>query len=235
VKPSYLGLVGYDAAFALQRRLAAALKPAAAGAGPTGAEWLLGLEHRPVITLGRHMLPKAVRDAWLETGITPPLPADLPFPVEAYRARGIEVALSDRGGQATYHGPGQLVVYPLLDLTRAPRGGWGTAGYVARLLATTGAYLRARGVETVERPDDPGLYLPATGQKLVSVGVRNDRGVTTHGISLNVAVDLAAFELFNPCGQAGRRFANLNDLTGADDTPRDVFTGLARRLVAALG
>jgi lipoate-protein ligase B len=228
VKPSYLGLVGYDAAFALQRRLAAAGKP-------LGEEWLLGLEHRPVITLGRHMLPKPMRDAWLQTGLTPPLPADLPFPVEAYRARGIEVALSDRGGQATYHGPGQLVVYPLLDLTRAPRGGWGTAGYVARLLATTGAYLRARGVETVERPEDPGLYLPGTGEKLVSVGVRNDRGITTHGLSLNVAADLAAFDLFNPCGQAGRPFANLNDLTETSETPRDVFAGLAPLLVAALG
>jgi len=228
VKPTYLGLVGYDAAFALQRRLAAAIRP-------DGEEWLVGLEHRPVITLGRHMLPKTVRDAWLETGMTPPLPADLPFPVEAYRARGIEVALSDRGGQATYHGPGQLVVYPLLDLTRAPRGGWGTAAYVARLLAAAGEYLRARGVETVERPDDPGLYLPVTGPKLVSVGIRNDRGLTTHGISLNVAADLAAFDLFNPCGQAGRPFANLNNLTGTDDTPRDVFAALAPLLIAALG
>lgn len=119
----------------------------------------------------------------------------------------IPVIRVDRGGQVTYHGPGQLVVYVLLDLRRLQLG---VRQLVTRLEQSVVDLLALYGVKASARPQAPGVYV--AGQKLASLGLRVRRGCCYHGLSLNVAMDLTPFAHINPCGYPGLRVTQLRDL-----------------------
>jgi lipoyl(octanoyl) transferase len=154
--------------------------------GAATADEIWFLEHPPVFTLGLN----ASRAHLLA-------PGDIP------------VVQIDRGGQVTYHGPGQLVVYPLIDLKRL---GLGIRDYVAGLERAVIALAAQFGIAAEGRRSAPGVYV--AGQKLASVGVRVRRGGSYHGLALNVALDLEPFGRINPCGYQGLRMTQLASLGG---------------------
>jgi len=124
----------------------------------------------------------------------------------------IPVVQVDRGGQVTYHGPGQLVVYPLLDLRRAKVG---VRDLVTALESATVATLREFGIAAAPRADAPGVYLtegPRAGNKIASIGLRVRRGCSFHGIAINIDMDLAPFLRINPCGYAGLQMVQMAEL-----------------------
>jgi lipoyl(octanoyl) transferase len=144
--------------------------------------WLL--EHPPVFTLGLNAKPEHLLD-----------PGDIP------------VVQIDRGGQVTYHGPGQLVVYVLLDIARR---GLGVQRLVQLMEQAVIDLLAEHGVRAEARRDAPGVYVD--GAKLAALGLRVKRGRTYHGLALNVAMDLAPFGRINPCGYPGMQVTQLHDL-----------------------
>jgi len=170
----------------------------------TGDElWLL--EHPPVFTQGQAGKPEHVL-----------LPGDIP------------VVQSDRGGQVTYHGPGQLVGYVLLDLHRL---GYGIRSLVTRLEQAMIECLALYGIVAAARPDAPGVYVD--GRKIASLGLRVRKGCTYHGLALNVAMDLAPFQRINPCGFQGLAMTQVAALGGPADVAqvgRDLEAVLLRRL-----
>jgi lipoyl(octanoyl) transferase len=168
-----LGLVPYEQAFELQKRLASARW---AGDLP---DLLLLLEHLPVYTRGR----RTTAD-------------ELPMGEQWYRMQGIEVVDSDRGGRVTYHGPGQLVGYPIVSL-RPYRDD--VHDYVRRMEQVIVRSLAATGVEAGPIDGLTGVWTPAR-RKIASIGVHINRGVTTHGFAINVNNDLQPFEWIVPCG-----------------------------------
>lgn len=141
---------------------------------------------------------------------------------------GTPVVQTDRGGQVTWHGPGQLVVYPLLDLHRA---GLGVRVVVRAIEDAVIDVLAAHGVAATARPDAPGVYVD--GAKIAALGLRVSRGRTYHGLSLNLTCDLEPFRRIDPCGMAGLAVTRLADLGvhEAFDTVADrVVEGLRARL-----
>jgi lipoyl(octanoyl) transferase len=146
-------------------------------------------EHPPVYTLGLN----AGREHLLAPGDIPVLPID-------------------RGGQVTYHGPGQLLIYPLLDLRRKQ---FGARDLVVALEQTIIAYAAELGIDAVGRRDAPGVYVD--GAKLASIGLRIRRGASYHGLALNVALDLEPFQRINVCGYPGLTVTRLADLCGLSD------------------
>jgi len=142
------------------------------------------LQHAPVFTLGRNGKPEHL----LDTGEIP-------------------VIQVDRGGQVTYHGPGQLVVYPLLDLTRLQLG---VQSLVRILEQTVIDLLAGHGVTATRRDKAPGVYVD--DRKIAALGLRVRRGCCFHGLSLNVDMDLAPFSMINPCGYPGMQVTQLADL-----------------------
>ncbi len=144
--------------------------------------WLL--EHHPVFTLGMNGNPTHV-----------------------LAAGEIPVVQIDRGGQVTYHGPGQLVLYPLLNLKR-----WnlGVRELVMALENAVIAMVARYGVQAHGKRDAPGVYVD--NRKLASIGLRIRRGCSYHGLALNVAMDLSPFERINPCGHAGLEVVDLSKL-----------------------
>lgn len=120
----------------------------------------------------------------------------------------IPVVQADRGGQVTYHGPGQLVAYLLIDL---PRSGFGVRQLVDIIEDSIIATLAAVGVGARARDDAPGVYL-ADGAKIAALGLRVRKGCSFHGLALNLDLDLEPFSRINPCGYAGQRVARLKDL-----------------------
>jgi lipoyl(octanoyl) transferase len=166
--------------------------------------WLL--EHPPVFTLGM----AADRSHLLA-------PGDIP------------VVATDRGGQVTYHGPGQLVAYPLLDVRRL---GLSVRALVLVLEQAVVELVGARGIVAAGRRDAPGVYVD--GRKLASLGLRIRRGASYHGLALNVDMDLAPFARINPCGLAGIEVTQLADL-GVATTVQQIGQEFAQRLGAGLG
>jgi lipoyl(octanoyl) transferase len=144
------------------------------------------LEHPPVFTLGVN----ASRAHLIAPGEIP-------------------VVQSDRGGQVTYHGPGQLVVYPLIDLARAKLG---IRDFVTALEQAVIALAAQSGIVAECRRNAPGVYVD--GRKLASVGVRVRRGASYHGLAMNVAMDLEPFARINPCGYQGLQMTQLSQLGG---------------------
>lgn len=196
---TWLGRIDYHEALALQQRLLAERA--------TGRidDQLLLLEHPPVLTLGRQADPAHVRAD----------PATL-------AARGIEVVRVERGGEVTYHGPGQLVAYPILALARR---GLMIRPFVRALEAALAETCAAHGVDATRRDGHPGCWCGADGpdpRKIGALGLRVERGVSWHGIALNVTVDLADFDLIDPCGMPGVMStsiaAELGDPTAAPST-----------------
>ena len=203
-----LGVVPYRQALAEMTELAAARTQ---GAIP---DTVMVLEHEPVITLGS----RADRAA------------ELPLADEEYARRGIDVVEVGRGGRSTYHGPGQLVVYPILDLT--PRGR-DLRAYVRGLEAALCETLAAFGIEgrALDEPHASGVWI--ADRKIASIGVRCARWVTSHGLALNVDLDLAAYELFDACGLGGARFTSLAAELGRPVTVEEAREPLLERLAAA--
>jgi len=152
--------------------------------------WLV--EHPPVFTLGRRGALEHVLDAG-----------------------NIPVIRADRGGQVTYHGPGQLVVYLLLDIQRRAMG---IRSLVDTIQDTVMALLRSYGIDSGTRHDAPGVYV--NNRKIASIGLRVRRGCCYHGVSLNIAMDLTPFKQINPCGYAGLEVTQIRDLKGPDEIPR---------------
>ncbi len=157
--------------------------------GPDTPDQLWLVEHPPVFTLGQAGRLTHLRD-----------PGDIP------------VVHSDRGGQVTYHGPGQLVMYVLLDLRRRRLG---VRALVSLLEQTVIDLLAGYGVRGAARPDAPGVYVD--GAKVAALGLRVRRGCSYHGLSLNVDLDLAPFRRIDPCGHTGLAVTRLIDLGIAAD------------------
>src|SRR5439155_13432155 len=137
-------------------------------------------------------------------------------------ATHIPVVAIDRGGQVTYHGPGQVVIYTLLDLRRL---GFGVRELVRRLEAAVVKLLAAHGIAASGDVARPGVYV--AGAKIAALGLRVKRGCTYHGIALNVDMDLAPFAAINPCGYPGLRVTQLRDLGVAADV-REAGSQLVR-------
>ena len=154
------------------------------GADTPDELWVL--EHEPVFTLGMNADPAHLL-----------APGDIP------------VVQVDRGGQVTYHGPGQLVVYPLIDLRRA---GLGVRDLVTALEQAVIATAAAFGIVAATRPGAPVVYVD--GAKLASVGIRVRRGASYHGAAINVDMDLGPFSRINPCGFEGLAMTQLAALGG---------------------
>jgi len=164
------------------------------------------LEHPPVFTLG--MAANAVHV--LAPGAIP-------------------VVQIDRGGQVTYHGPGQLVVYPLIDLRRA---GFGIRDFVTALERSVIDFAASFGVVAEARRNAPGVYVG--DKKLASLGIRVRRGSSYHGLALNVNLDLEPFRRINPCGYEGLEMTRLSDI-GGPATLEAAAAGIEPHLLRALG
>ena len=180
LKVEWLGRLRYREAWALQRA-----RHAARDAGQI-ADTLLLVEHEPVLTLGRHARDEHV----------------IASPDELAR-RGIEVIRVERGGEVTYHGPGQLVAYPIVRLRELPVL---LRPFVRALELTMGDVAGRYGVAAAPLPGYPGVWVDEQcGQprKLGSLGLRVERGISYHGIALNITTRLEDFELIDPCGMAG--------------------------------
>lgn len=173
-----LGLVEYEPTWRAMQRFTDQR-------GPETPDEVWFLEHPPVFTLGMNASPDHVL-----------APGDIP------------VVQIDRGGQVTYHGPGQLVVYPLVDLRRA---GLGVRDIVTALERSVIAYAAELGVTAECRKGAPGVYVD--GRKLASIGIRVRRGASYHGIAVNVSADLQPFNRINPCGYPGLEMTRLSDLS----------------------
>jgi lipoyl(octanoyl) transferase len=164
------------------------------------------LEHPPVFTLGMNAKPEHLL-----------APGDIP------------VVQIDRGGQVTYHGPGQLVVYPLIDLRRAKLG---VRDLVTALERAVIDYTAELGVVAECRRNAPGVYVD--GRKLASVGIRVRRGASFHGLAMNVNLDLEPFTRINPCGYQGLEMTQLAALGGATSVAA-AADGIEPHLLRALG
>lgn len=167
--------------------------------------WLV--EHPPVFTQGQAGKPEHLL-----------LPGDIP------------VIQSDRGGQITYHGPGQLVAYPLLNLRRL---GFGVRDLVSALEQVLVAVLGSYDIEAYAKADAPGVYV--NEQKIASLGLRVRRGCSFHGLALNVAMDLEPFQRINPCGYSGLQMAQIQDLVTPAPTLNEVQERLVGEFVQKLG
>lgn len=141
----------------------------------------------------------------------------------------IPVVQVDRGGQVTYHGPGQLVVYLLLDVRRL---GFGVRDLVSRIEQSLIDLLASYGVSAAAKPDAPGVYVD--GAKIASLGLRIRNGRCFHGLALNVDMDLEPYQRINPCGYAGLRMTQMRDLIGPLDFA-EVSGRLREQLVTQLG
>jgi lipoyl(octanoyl) transferase len=146
--------------------------------------WLV--EHEPVFTLGQAGKPEHVL-----------MPGDIP------------VLQVDRGGQVTYHGPGQIVLYPLLDLKRLKVG---VKDYVCCIEQAMIDTLADWNIDALRRAGAPGVYV--NGAKIGALGIRVRRGCTFHGLAFNIAMDLEPFRRINPCGYEGLQVTSMHDLGG---------------------
>ncbi len=195
-----LGLLEYQPAWQAMQRFTNERGPA------TGDEiWLL--QHPPVFTQGQAGKPEHLL-----------LPGDIP------------VVQADRGGQVTYHGPGQLVCYLLLDVRRL---GIGVRELVSRIEQSLIDLLASYDVQAISKPDAPGVYVD--GAKIASLGLRIRNGRSFHGLALNVDMDLEPFGRINPCGYAGMSMTQLADLVAGPVAFSEVSARLREQLVKHLG
>ncbi len=206
-----LGLIGYAEAYALQKRVVAARKADAI------EDALLLCEHPPVITLGR----SGKRENLLASE-------------HVLRQKGVEFQPSDRGGDITYHGPGQIVGYPILNLGAIRRD----VMWYVRMLEEAMIRATAEFGITAERfAGKTGIWVRAgsTEEKLAAIGVRISRWVTSHGFAYNVSTDLRNFDLIVPCGIADRKATSLEKLLGRSVKEREVAPWIAKHLGELLG
>jgi lipoyl(octanoyl) transferase len=180
-----LGRLPYPEAAALQQRIRDRRQSGEL------ADSLLLLEHPPVYTKGRRAEP-----------------GDLPMGEEWYRLQGIEVEDTDRGGRVTYHGPGQLVGYPIMEVHDVPE-------YIRTMEGAIVAALSDEGIEAEVREGLTGVW--SGDRKIGSIGVHVSRGVTTHGFAINVDNDLQPFEWIVPCGIEHVQMTSVCRETGRSD------------------
>jgi lipoyl(octanoyl) transferase len=141
----------------------------------------------------------------------------------------IPVVQVDRGGQVTYHGPGQLVIYLLINLSRRKQGVRALVDDIEQSIVAT---LAGLGIDAAPRPDAPGVYVD--GAKIASLGLRVRRGCSFHGLALNVNMDMEPFSRINPCGYAGMAMCQVRDFQ-AGATVADLERRLVKELVQRLG
>lgn len=205
----HLGTVPYREALSIQRELCARRQ------ADEIPDTLLLLEHPPVYTRGRRSLD-----------------GELALGEDFYRSRGIEVVHTDRGGRVTYHGPGQLVGYPIMRVSDIGAHLRTMEAAIVAALAQEGIDARSR---CAEGPDYTGVWVD--DRKVASIGVHVSRGVSTHGFAVNVTNDLAPFDWIVPCGLSGVRMTSvereLGDARHIDE--RRFSERLARRFADAHG
>jgi lipoyl(octanoyl) transferase len=213
-----LGRMGYTQAYRAQcDHLEEVLAARAAGTPEVGR--ILTVEHDPVITVSgragaaQHLLATS----------------------EMLAARGVSLASTDRGGDITYHGPGQLVVYPILDLNLLNLG---LHDYMRLLEGAIVDVCLSLGVAARRDPTATGVWIGEPGSKICAMGVRVRRWVSMHGLALNVRPDLSHFDLIVPCGLAGRSVTSLERELGPACPSMDrvkyvVVAGLSDRIGAA--
>lgn len=223
-----LGLIGYAEAFALQKRVVAARKAGAIG------DVLLLCEHPHVLTLGR----SGKREHLLASE-------------HVLQQKGVELHASDRGGDITYHGPGQIVGYPILNLGAIRRD---VVWYVRMLEETMIRATSEFGIVARREAGKTGIWVPAharseeetrdlaapfgmteAAEKLAAIGVHLSRWVTSHGFAYNVSTDLRYFDLIVPCGIAGRKATSLEKLLGRRVPRGEVAPRLANHFGEVFG
>lgn len=194
----HLGRVDYGATLAAMQEFTAAR-------GPDTEDEIWLLEHPPVFTLGLNTAPEHLL-----------APGDIP------------VIQTDRGGQVTYHGPGQLVAYTLVDIRRA---GLNVRELVCALERAVITLLADYGIDGAARREAPGVYVDDA--KIASLGLRIRKGSSYHGLALNVAMDLEPFSRINPCGFADLPVTQLKDQGGPGDLQK-IAGALEPRLLSEL-
>ncbi len=194
----HLGLVDYQQTFEAMRRFTAERD-----AETADEIWLL--QHPPTFTQGRHGKPEHL----LNSG-------DIP------------VLQIDRGGQVTYHGPGQLVAYLLLDMRRRHLG---VRQLVTLMEQAVIELLAGYGIDASARPDAPGVYVD--GAKVAALGLRVTRGCSYHGLSLNIDMDLSPFQRINPCGYPDLAVIDMHHL-GVSKPPEQICARLEQLLLEKL-
>ncbi len=204
------GLTPYEEGLAMQRRLTAARS---AGQAP---DTLLLLEHPPTITLGAHADP-----------------ANVLLPLEELAARGVAVVPTDRGGDVTYHAPGQLVGYPILKLSQH---GGDIGRYMRNIEQVIIDTLADYGIAGERVPGLTGVWVDGGRAKVCAIGVKlSAAGVTSHGFALNVCPDLAGFGMIVPCGIADRAVTSLEALLGAAPPMAEVEARLLAHFAEIFG
>jgi lipoyl(octanoyl) transferase len=208
VRACWLGSVPYREAWNLQAELVRELR-----AGE-GQDTLFLLEHPHVFTMGKAASPDHL--LWNEADRT---------------RRDVEVVWSDRGGEATYHGPGQLVGYPVLDLGHL---GLTIPQYLEMLEGSLIDYLAGLGLES--EPGEPGFTgVWRHGEKLAAIGIKLNRSVVSHGFALNLTTDLAYFDGIVPCGHVEMRPTSVEAVTGRRIPTRAAAEAYAGNFAATLG
>jgi len=213
LRMKHLGLVDYRETWGAMREFTEMR-----GAGTADELWLV--EHPPVYTLGRngdpaHILIPASKPVGENSFAQGAVIRRMNSPLQNATQKGckvgeegeIPIVESDRGGQVTYHGPGQLVAYTLFDLNRL---GIGIRSLVTGLENAIISTLSQYGIKAQARRDAPGVYVD--GRKIASLGLRIRKGCSYHGLSLNVDMDLTPFTAINPCGYPGLKVTRLADL-----------------------
>ncbi|WP_407292797.1 lipoyl(octanoyl) transferase LipB [Stutzerimonas zhaodongensis] len=195
-----LGLVDYPIAWQAMQRFTNER-------GPDTVDEIWLLQHPRVFTQGQAGKPEHLL-----------LPGDIP------------VVQADRGGQVTYHGPGQLVCYLMLDVRRL---GFGVRELVSRIEQSLIDLLASYDVQASAKPEAPGVYVD--GAKIASLGLRIRNGRSFHGLALNVDMDLEPFGRINPCGYAGMNMTQLADLVAEPIAFAEVSARLAEQLGKHLG
>ncbi len=211
-----LGSIGYERAWDLQKRIVAARKLALI------PDVLLLCEHPHVITMGRNGRAEHLLASEQMLG-----------------ARGVEFHVTNRGGDITYHGPGQLVAYPILNLSEIRRDvGW----YVRQLEEAMIRTSAEHGITAERREGRTGIWVNVSSaseiadeEKLGAIGVHISRWVTSHGLAYNVSTDLTYFDLIVPCGIAGKRATSLKRLLNREVEMNDASQKLVRHLGECFG
>ncbi len=205
LRARWLGTVPYGEAYDLQRALFMRR------ADGRVDDYVLLLEHPHVYTLGRRATPD-----------------QLLLPAARCRELGVEVVTTDRGGAITYHGPGQLVAYPIVRLSKPD-----VVGYVRALEEAVISLLSSLGIEGERNPKNSGVWVGDS--KICAVGVRVGRATTMHGLALNVSTDLSYFDAIVPCGLRDAGVTSIERETGKRLSPAELAFPLAEELRKALG
>ncbi len=200
--------VPYSEVWELQRGLVAEVQRQGGGTGH-----LLLVEHLPVITIGRN----GKRSNVLVSNTV-------------LASKGIEVFQVDRGGDVTYHGPGQLVAYPILRLADFRMG---VRSFVEALAEVQVRVLRTFSIPAAWSSKTVGVWVG--DRKIGSIGVRIAKGVSYHGFALNVGPDLSAFDLLNPCGMVGAKMTSVSRETGRAEIPANLAERTRKEFMSVFG